>query len=73
MDSPRASQRERGARPTGGRASNRPDASDALWLMNTQYISAGNIKARTGLSEKEMKRRKLAGVETILPPKWNST
>ena len=37
----------------------RPDMSKALWLMNTQYISAGSIKARTGLSEKEMKRRRL--------------
>jgi len=27
--------------------------------MNTQYISGGTIKARTGLSEKEMKRRKV--------------
>ncbi|OUS42495.1 RNA polymerase II-associated [Ostreococcus tauri] len=48
------------ANGASGRAASRPDASDALWLMNTQYISAGKIKARTGLSEKEMKRRKLA-------------
>lgn len=58
MDS---SEREskRNANGASARAVRRPDASDALWLMNTQYISAGNVKARTGLSEKEIKRRKL--------------
>ena len=55
----REATRASGAHGTSGRAVSRPDASDALWLMNTQYISAGNIKARTGLSEKEMKRRRL--------------
>ena len=60
MDSAEREGKRARADGASGRASNRPDASDALWLMNTQYISAGNIKARTGLSEKEMKRRKLA-------------
>lgn len=60
MDSSERESRRAAKAGGGARAANRPDASDALWLMNTQYISGGTIKARTGLSEKEMKRRKLA-------------
>jgi RNA polymerase II-associated factor 1 len=59
MSSAEREGKRNGAIGTSGRAVSRPDASDALWLMNTQYISAGSIKARTGLSEKEMKRRRL--------------
>jgi len=60
MDSSERESRRAAKAGGGAHAANRPDASDALWLMNTQYISGGTIKARTGLSEKEMKRRKLA-------------
>ena len=59
MDASERESKRAGATTANGRAASRPDASDALWLMNTQYISGGTIKARTGLSEKEMKRRKV--------------
>ena len=64
----REGKRANGANGASGRAVSRPDASDALWLMNTQYISAGSIKARTGLSEKEMKRRRLEAQEGAAEP-----
>lgn len=59
LDASERESKRAGGTATDTRAASRPDASDALWLMNTQYISGGTIKARTGLSEKEMKRRKV--------------